>query len=173
MKKLRGIFLSLLTALLLVAPGMKANAADPVNFYVFYSKTCPHCEALLSYIDKLDNETKAKFNLIKYEVSKDADNSALMTKVANTLGTDTTNLGVPYMIIGEKTIIGFADNYSEEEIEAAIDAEFNNEDRYDVMDHLDDADSAKKASDVTIIIALSVIAVGVIGLLVFAKIKTK
>lgn len=170
MKKLRVLVLALVTAMLLIAPSMKVNAKEPVKMYVFYGATCPHCEALFEYLDKVDDATKEKFTVEKYETWNDTTNNKLMDKVATVLKTDKSKLGVPYIIIGEKAIIGFAEdgNY-EKQIINAIEEEYENEDRYDIMDHID----KEKNSDIEVIVALSVIAVGIIGLLVYAKTKTK
>ena len=185
MKKLRNILLSLMTAILVMAPSIKVDAKQPINFYLFYGDGCPHCETALEYIDSLSKEERAKFNLVKYEVWYNEENSNLMQDVAKALKDDTSNLGVPYIVIGEETIIGFAENYSEAEVKAAIDKAYNAEDRFDVSDEVDfskgtiseDSDKAtgvrNTKTNIKTVIALVIIVIGIVGLLVFAKVKTK
>lgn len=187
MKKLRNIFLSLITAVLVMAPAVKVQAAQPINFYIFYGSGCPHCEAAMKYLDGLDKEQKAKFNLIKYEVWYNNDNANLMNGVAKLFKQDTEQLGVPFMIIGDQTIVGYADNYSEKEITSAIDKAYNASERYDLAEHIDlskgkvDNGSnvpatntgSKGTSDTATLVALGIIVIGIVGLLVFAKVKTK
>ena len=50
---------------------------------------------------------------------------------------DTKNLGVPFMIIGDQTLVGYADDYSEELITAAIDEAYTATDRYDIANEID------------------------------------
>ena len=185
MNKLRNIFLSLMTAVLVMAPTVKANAAEPINFYIFYGDGCPHCEAAMEYLDSLDEAERAKFNLIKYEVWANSDNASLMTSVAKLMGEDTDKLGVPFMVIGDQTLVGYADDYSEKLITAAIDKAYEATDRYDLANKIDlssgtvdegsDNPTATPdtSNDTTTLLALGIIVIGVVGLVVFAKIKTK
>ena len=188
MNKLRNIFLSLMTAVLVMAPTVKANAAEPINFYIFDGDGCPHCESAMEYLNSLDETERAKFNLIKYEVWSNSTNASLMTSVAELMEVDTDNLGVPFMIIGDQTLVGYADDYSEELITAAIDEAYAATDRYDIANETDlssgtidtDSDtpttntnSSNSSSDATTLLALGIIVIGVVGLIVFAKVKTK
>lgn len=192
MNKLRNLFLTLVTAVIVLAPGAKVSAAEPINLYIFYGNGCPHCEAAMEYLNGLDATEKAKFNLIKYEVWYNTDNAALMTSVAELLKVDTDNLGVPFMIIGDQTLVGYADDGSSDaSIKEAIDKAYSATDKYDLATKIDLSkgtvdddsatpttttsknDSSKSSDDLTTIVALGIIVVGIIGLLVFAKIKTK
>lgn len=186
MRKLKNIFLSLVTAVLVMAPGAKAQAAEPINFYLFYGNGCPHCESAIEYLNGLDESERAKFNLIKYEVWYDEDNASLMNSVANLMGEDTSNLGVPFIIIGDQTLVGFDENSSGKLITDAINKAYNASERYDIASKVDlskgniDTSSDKPSttnpgtnSDTTTLVALGIIVIGVVGLLVFAKIKTK
>lgn len=185
MKKFKNIFLSLLTAILVIAPAVKVSAEEPINFYLFYSSSCSHCEDALAYLNSMDETERSKFNLIKFEVSSDSGNSNLMTTVANKMGDYTSTFGVPYMIIGNQTLVGYGAGYSEDLITAAVDEAYTATDRYDLANHVDlstgtasaDSDAAisssDSSSDIKTLIALGVIVIGVVGLIVFAKIKTK
>jgi hypothetical protein len=111
-----------------------------------------------------------------------------MTSVAELMGQDTDSLGVPFMIIGDQTLVGYADDYSEELITAAIDKAYEATDRYDLANKIDlssgkaddgsdtptaTPDTSNGSSDTTTLLALGIIVIGVVGLVVFAKIKTK
>ena len=69
--------------------------AKKVNVYMFYGKTCPHCEEAMKYL----NEIKDKYdlNLITYEVWYSDENKALMNEISDYLDINVT--GVPFVII--------------------------------------------------------------------------
>lgn len=82
---------------------------DKINLYLFYSETCPHCHEEIEYIEnELIKEYKDELNVYTYEVTKNADNSKMMTAAKTAL--DITEPYVPFTIIGEEYIIGFSDS---------------------------------------------------------------
>lgn len=102
---MKKIILAIVMGIFLFIPGnIKAEKAT-VNLYLFYSSTCPHCEAEQKWLktieDKYDN-----LNIIKYEVNN-AKNNALMNLVGQSLNEDTKY--VPYTIIGTNSTVGFGD----------------------------------------------------------------
>ena len=92
---------------------------DKINVYLFHSESCPHCKKEIKYLDEvLEEKYKDKINVYKYEVSKNEDNSNLLTSV-KTLFNETSPY-VPFTVIGEEYIIGFSET-TEGQIEQIID----------------------------------------------------
>ena len=88
---------------------------DKVIIYVFYGQGCPHCQHLFESLDALDKEIKDMIVVKMYETWFNSSNRRYMEKVANYIGDDAD--GVPYIIIGNKTWIGFTDAYLQEMID--------------------------------------------------------
>lgn len=110
MKALKRILsYALLTVLLFFSFNTKIIAKE-VNVYMFYGKTCPHCEEALKYLNRVKD--KYDLNIIKYEVWYDADNQKLMKEVADYL--DVSASGVPFTIIDNTPIFGFSSGITEE-----------------------------------------------------------
>ena len=88
-----------------------------------------------------------------------------MKKVAEARGEAEQATGVPYIIVGDKSWIGFADDYKEE-IKDQINSEYgkNINDRYDVMELMNDIGSNKKkdsGSDVASLIIILLVVGGI------------
>ena len=74
----------LIALVLLVVPVicLAEGEKKAVDIYIFYGKTCPHCEEFFTWTKSLSKEEKAKFNLVKYETWYNTTNSNALTKVA-------------------------------------------------------------------------------------------
>ena len=107
MKKIKYL---LVAAIILLFPFI-ASAKGKITVYVFRGEGCPHCEEALEFFDELsqDEEYKDIFKLVTYEVWYDEENQTLMKSVADALGEDVS--GVPYIIIGTKTLLFLIFNY--------------------------------------------------------------
>ncbi len=147
-----------------------------VNVYLFRGEGCPHCEEAEEWFESIKEEYGQYFTLKDYETWYDEDNADLMQKVADARKEEAS--GVPYIIIGNKSWNGFAEDY-EEEIKEQIKSEYEKDDadRYDIMELLDeisDEDSNKEsyADDVLILILLVVIVGGISAAIVYARKKT-
>ena len=116
-----------------------SNDDSKVNVYLFRGHGCSHCYELIEYLTSIVDEYGKYFNLVSYEVWYNTDNSALMSNVASVLG-DNAN-GVPYLVIGKKTFIGYRASTDASAIKSAIKDLYKSNDKYDVMDHLDEANS--------------------------------
>ncbi len=77
--------------------------AKTVNVYLFHNEDCIHCKQEIEYLEEL--EKKYDINVLKYEVSHNAKNQELLTKVRNLLKNDKNE--VPFTVIGEYTYTGF------------------------------------------------------------------
>ena len=85
-------------------------SAKEVNVYMFYGKTCPHCEEALKYLESIKD--KYDLNIIKYEVWEDKDNRKIMEEVADVI--DINVSGVPFCVIDNTGIIGYSNGVTDE-----------------------------------------------------------
>ena len=127
MKKLLLLIILLITPLTIKAENNK------LNVYLFKGEGCSHCEEALEWFNNLDDYTKNKFNLIQYEVWHNKDNHDLMKKVAEIMNDDPSRLGVPYIIIGKQSFIGFSATSQN----ILLNKINENDNSYDVMQNLD------------------------------------
>jgi glutaredoxin len=101
--------------LLLIFP-MAVSAKD-INVYLFYGDGCPHCKAeeefLESYL-KDNNDVK----LYTYEVWYSTENQTKFKDVQKILNYNAS--GVPYTIIGDKVVSGYAEGSTDESIKNII-----------------------------------------------------
>lgn len=100
---------------------------NKVNVYLFYLDTCIYCHQELDYFENIQTEYEEYFTLHAIEISSES-NHKIMEIFASKMGDD-DNGGVPYTIIGRKTITGFGEE-TEAEIINAIMSE--HKDSYDV-----------------------------------------
>lgn len=104
MNKIKYVIFSLFLFMMAVS-NIKAED-NLVNLYLFYSKTCPHCEEEIRMLDSIKDDYK-NLRIYKYELSED-NNSEIFKNVATLF--DLNVSGVPFTIIGEKTFIGYGEN---------------------------------------------------------------
>ncbi len=84
--------------------------AKEVNVYMFYGKTCPHCEEALEYLNHIKD--KYDLNIIKYEVWFDKENKQKLEDITDYL--DITVSGVPFVIINNTPITGYSSGVTDE-----------------------------------------------------------
>lgn len=101
--------------------------------YFFRGEGCPHCADAEEWFESIESEYGEKFAIVDYETWYDTDNAELMQKVSDARGDNAT--GVPYIIIGDKSWIGFDKETYGPEILAQIDAVYATEvsERYDAL----------------------------------------
>ena len=117
-------FLIVFAILLLLPVSAKADE-KVINIHLFYGNGCPHCAAEEEFLsDYLKDRTDVK--LYKYEIWYDSHNQELLSKVQKEIGTTNKN-GVPFTVIGKKTIVGYADGVTDEQIKDAINYYLNND----------------------------------------------
>ena len=145
MKKVKYLFLILLT--LLVLPfTVFAEEEDvateeddkEVIVYFFRGEGCSHCAEAEAWFESIEEELGSKFKIVDYETWYNEDNADLMTKVAKARGEEETATGVPYIIIGDASWVGFDKSY-ESEMTDKINEMYEQEvsKRYNIMDFLD------------------------------------
>lgn len=117
-------FLIVFAVFLLLPVSAKADE-KVINIHLFYGNGCPHCAAEEEFLsDYLKDRTNVK--LYKYEIWYDSHNQELLSKVQKEMGTTNKN-GVPFTVIGKKTIVGYADGVTDEQIKDAINYYLNND----------------------------------------------
>ena len=154
MKKVKYLFLILLT--LLVLPfTVFADEEEEVTteeddkeviVYFFRGEGCSHCAEAEAWFESIEEELGSKFKIVDYETWYNEDNANLMTKVAKARGEEDTATGVPYIIIGDASWVGFDASY-ESEMTDKINEMYEQEvsKRYNIMDFLDsDTTDTKK-----------------------------
>ena len=159
-------YLVLLLLMILIVPFSvfaeeeKKEDSKEVKVYFFRGEGCSHCAEANEWFKSIEDEYGDRFEIVDYETWYDEDNSELMQKIAKARGEEDRATGVPYIIIGDKSWVGFADDYKEE-IKSQIDTEYGKEikDRYDVMELMGNVkkDEDKSSDVVTLIIVLLVV----------------
>ena len=144
------------------------NERTPIHVIVFHGATCPHCQEAFEWFDSIEDEYGQYFDLEKYEVWNDQENSELMSKVANYLGEEAE--GVPYIIIGTKTFSGFAESMSEDIINAIM-AEYNKnvEERVNVVTNVKGNIPLNEKTDNTATIVFIVAVIVIVAFVIFAR----
>lgn len=134
-------FLIVFAVFLLLPVSAKADE-KVINIHLFYGNGCPHCAAEEEFLsDYLKDRTDVK--LYKYEIWYDSHNQELLSKVQKEMGTTNKN-GVPFTVIGKKTIVGYADGVTDEQIKDAINYYLNN----DYRDYAGEITGKVKKADV-------------------------
>lgn len=149
----------------------KISCANEVNIHLFWGNGCPHCEAAIEYLTSIDEEYGHCFNLVKYEVWYDKENSALMKDVAGYFGEEVS--GVPYIVVGEKTFSGYSEKMNEDLLKAIENAS-NDEEYIDVVEKVQAGEFKNKSSVSDTIITIAIISIiigGVAALVATSKSK--
>ena len=128
------LMLLFLFSIVLIPTRSLAAEKEPVNIYLFRGEGCGFCKKFLNYVnDTLLEKYDGKINIVAYEVWYNTENASLMQQVASFLEDDAS--GVPYIIIGDQSFVGYAESYNSQ-IEKAIDDLYDSKDRYDVFEKM-------------------------------------
>ena len=134
----------ILLFLLLILIPISAHADTKYNIYLFYGKTCPHCaeeeEFLESYLGIYDN-----VELVKYEVWNSSENRELLVKVQDELNNHAS--GVPYLVIGEKVIVGYLDGTTDKQIKKEVEKYVSQKKPVDVMEYINEGNHIEKPEE--------------------------
>ena len=178
MKKFK--FLFVLLAMVLVLPltvfadeeeeTTTEEVDQRVLVYFFRGEGCPHCQEAEEWFQSIEAEYGSKYRIVDYETWYDEDNADLMQRVSDARDDNAT--GVPYIIIGDKSWIGFDETTYGPEIKAQIDAVYAQEvsERYDALALVGESAKAEKAKDgngsdvIALVVILVVVALGCFGI---------
>lgn len=144
------------------------EATNEVNVYLFRGQGCPHCEEAEEWFKSIEEEHGSKFKIVDYETWYNEDNKEIfrnVLKARNEYVSDEESLGVPYIVVGNKSWNGFSEDYSAEILDT-INSEFAKEekDRYDIMKYVDSTSNKKEDSSSNDAVALLLILVVVLGI---------
>jgi len=114
MKKI--LVMIMMAVFILFPKNVSAFENDTINMFVFYGDGCPHCTELHEYLDTSD--LPGNVNIIYYETWYDFFGKTQMGKALKVM--NDTSSGVPYVVIGDQTFVGFAKGTTDVEIEKAI-----------------------------------------------------
>lgn len=123
-----------------------------VTIYLFRGSTCGYCHQFLEFLDSITDEYGKYFKLVSFEVWGDKDNATLMNDVAKFMDKDAG--GVPFIIIGDQTFVGYSTTY-DDAIKKAIKDLYNTKksDRYDVFNEMNKAEKGTSSvSDTKVIV---------------------
>ena len=101
--------------------------AETINMHLFHGKECPHCKEEREFLNKY-LEDRDDVKLYMYEVWHDSDNQALLQKVQETL--DNKASGVPYLVIGDKVVVGYKSGVTDVQIRKYVDSYLNGYNTY-------------------------------------------
>lgn len=90
---------------------------NTVTAYFFYGKGCPHCAKEEAFFESIADKYP-NLELRKFEVYFNKDNSSILKKIGEALDVEVS--GVPFLIIGDKTFVGFSETTTPTEIEDRI-----------------------------------------------------
>ncbi len=96
---------------------LPAKAESQVNAYFFYGDGCPHCAKEEVFLNELLNNYPS-LTVYTYEIYKNRANADLLMKAAENLGVGVD--GVPFLIIGDQSYVGYAEGISDQEIEKLV-----------------------------------------------------
>ena len=120
MKKILYIFIMMLFFI----PLNVFASSKQINLRLFYNETCPHCEALIEWLNEEYLPKKNNVKLYKYEVSSNFSNNDYLRKAQILL--NKSSEGVPYLAIGNQAIIGFEETSTPENIKTIVNYYENN-----------------------------------------------
>ncbi|MDD4027757.1 MAG: hypothetical protein PHN54_01695 [Bacilli bacterium] len=89
-----------------------------INIYLFYSNSCPHCAQEEIFLEKYANENE-DVNFYTYEISANYENRELWFDVQEIF--DRESGYIPYTVIGNQIIIGYASGNTDVLIEKIVD----------------------------------------------------
>lgn len=144
------------------------EVSKEVPIYFFFGDGCSYCAAAEAWFDEIEAEYGSKFEVKGYETWYSQENAELMQKVA--AARNETADGVPYIIIGDQSWAGFADEYKNEilsKIDSVYEQDVNT--RYDIMQLVETGSTNEEKKDggndvLSLIIILAVVGAAGFGI---------
>lgn len=118
MKKILVGIIVLLSSFFMIENVSAVECKNKINVYIFSNKSCPHCAAALKYFNSIEKEYSKCFTLVNKEVSKSQENHDAFVTVAEYLGKESN--GVPFIVIGKESYIGWGENVQTEMIDTIV-----------------------------------------------------
>ena len=90
---------------------------NSVKAYFFYGEGCPHCAKEEAFFESIKDKYPT-LEVNSFEIYHNRENVSLMKDVSNRLNANAS--GVPFLIIGDKFLVGYAEDVTNIEIENQI-----------------------------------------------------
>ncbi len=132
---------------------------DKVNIYFFKRSGCIHCAEAEEFFTSIEEEYSKYYNLVIYDIYGNSENSNLMDRVSKKLKDNAD--GVPYIIIGKKSFIGYSKS-DNESILSAIQQEYEKSEPYDIMKHLNDKEERNLITDIIVVMSITLVVGGIL-----------
>lgn len=106
-----GRTLAILLALLLLRAAPFGRAAEPavVDVYLFWALGCPHCERAAAFLGRLE-QAEPRVRVHHLEITREAPNREAFLRLVERHRV--TDPGVPFVVIGDRVVEGYADDDS-------------------------------------------------------------
>lgn len=117
MKIMKRLFQIVLLMVLCTSAVQPVIATETVNVHLFYGEGCPHCAKERAFFNSIKDKYP-QLKLTEYEIYYNDSNNALLQKVAQSLQVQSG--GVPLLVIGNNSIMGFSEGITPIEIEKQI-----------------------------------------------------
>ncbi|MFH1610367.1 MAG: thioredoxin family protein [Patescibacteria group bacterium] len=92
---------------------------QPINVYLFYSETCPHCKAEIEFLDELSKQDP-NLRVHAFEITTNTQNADLLISIGRQFNLDISS--VPFTMIGSSYFPGWSDTQEAKlDIQEAID----------------------------------------------------
>ncbi len=92
-------------------------ADNEVKAYFFFGEGCPHCAKEEAFFESIRDKYPT-LEINSFEIYRNKENVSLMKEVSNKLNANAN--GVPFLVIGDKFLIGYAEGITNVEIENQI-----------------------------------------------------
>jgi len=102
---MRRIVAITLAFLLILGLAIAQQSEQKIKVIVFYGRECPYCHKALTLLEELSE--KYPLEITKYEVYHNTENLSKFEEEAAKFGVSRNELKVPFIIIGEKHILGY------------------------------------------------------------------
>ena len=179
MKKIKYLVV-LLMALMVIPFGVFAdeapvddNVSRAVPIYFFRGDGCSYCASAEEWFNEIGlQELGKKFIVKEYETWYNQENAELMQNIAE--ARNETADGVPYIIIGDQSWSGFAEEYKEEII-SKINSVYEEEvsERYDIMQLVKTGNTEKEEKSSSKDIVSLIVILAIVGAAGFGIYTTK
>ncbi len=110
------IIVTLIFSFILFTSSTKAEGS--VDAHLFYGEGCPHCAKESQFLFHVLKSKYPELEIHEYEVYYNEDNSKFLEKVGKALNTNVS--GVPFLVIGDKYFIGYAEGITSIQIENKV-----------------------------------------------------
>ena len=104
---------------------------DKLNIYLFYGEGCPYCEKEIEFFKKIKNKYQDKIIVYAFEAWVNEETDNLLYNFFKLMNDDVR--GVPYVIIGEQSFIGFSTTLEDKFIKMIEEELINN---FDVLNEI-------------------------------------